>query len=211
MDGNHKVVPEMNEEFREEIEVLKSKVLTEKHKPTTVFYGSSSIRLWDTLSVDFPEFNCLNLAFGGSQIKDCYGYYDDLLAKVTPERIIFYAGDNDIGDGCNAEEVLSRFKKLYGRVNAQFPEVPFVFLSIKPSPSRLTYLSVIKEANKQIKEYLDHSPNASFIDVFSAMINTSSSIDSSLFQEDNLHLNEKGYDLWKKILREGLSLDAVEC
>jgi len=36
------------------------------------------------------------------------------------------------------------------------------------------------------------------------MLNGSTQANKKLFTEDELHLNEKGYDLWKKIFRENL-------
>jgi hypothetical protein len=46
---------------------------TAKHVNTTrppVFYGSSSIRLWDTVAKDFDP-RILNLGFGGSTLEAC--------------------------------------------------------------------------------------------------------------------------------------------
>jgi len=36
-----------------------------------VFYGNSSMRLWDNLAHDFPGQRVLNLAFGGSTLAAC--------------------------------------------------------------------------------------------------------------------------------------------
>src|SRR5208337_3077981 len=36
--------------------------------PPVAFYGSSSIRLWETLQEDFPGIGVVNLGFGGSSL-----------------------------------------------------------------------------------------------------------------------------------------------
>src|SRR4051794_85968 len=36
-----------------------------------LFYGSSSIRLWETLALDFPGLPVVNRAFGGSTLREC--------------------------------------------------------------------------------------------------------------------------------------------
>ena len=41
-----------------------------------LFVGSSSIRLWKTLTQDFPDLRVVNRGFGGSQIIDSVNYAD---------------------------------------------------------------------------------------------------------------------------------------
>ena len=41
-----------------------------------LFVGSSSIRLWKTLELDFPQHIVLNRGFGGSQLADAVHYAD---------------------------------------------------------------------------------------------------------------------------------------
>ena len=195
----------MNEEFEVEVKELAKSKLNATQEKQVVFYGSSSFRLWETMDKDFPEINCLNIAFGGSMIEDCIGYFDELIGRSNPEHILFYAGDNDIGNGASSEEVMARFIELLDKIDEFFPNVPFTFLSIKPSPSRLELIETIKEVNEMIKDYLVDAPNKSYVDIFSLMMD-SNKIDSSLFIEDQLHMNEKGYLIWKNAVREHLKL-----
>lgn len=197
----------MNPEFKQEVgHIIKTKVENLGNRQPVVFYGSSSLRLWETLSEDFPEFDCLNLAFGGSTIKDCYEYYHLLLKKTNPKHIVFYAGDNDIGKGANAEETTERFKQLYSKIKADFKEVPFTFLSIKPSPQRAVYLAIIEEVNQKIKVFLESESKAEYLDIYSLMF-SENQINASLFIEDELHMNEKGYELWKDTVRTYFGLE----
>ena len=195
----------MNEEFEVEVKELAKSKLNATQEKQVVFYGSSSFRLWETMDKDFPEINCLNIAFGGSTIEDCIGYFDELIRRSNPEHILFYAGDNDIGNGASSEEVMARFIELLDKIDESFPNVPFTFLSIKPSPSRLELIETIKEVNEMVKDYLVDAPNKSYVDIFSLMMD-SNKIDSSLFIEDQLHMNEKGYLIWKNAVREHLKL-----
>lgn len=188
----------MNEEFKNDVKFLAENVVNKE--ASVVFYGSSSIRLWDSLSSDFKELNLINLAFGGSTIEDCVGYYPQLLGSTQPEVVVFYAGDNDIGNGADASMVLARFIQLSEMIQTDFPTTPIVFISIKPSPIRKEYLTSIKAANLLIETYIDLQPNIFFLDVFSQMMLSTDEIDTSLFLEDQLHMNEKGYKIWRNIL-----------
>src|SRR5688500_3667086 len=76
-----------------------------KQKPaqgTTVFLGSSSIRLWN-LDQSFPDLPLVNHGFGGSTIPDSVHFVDRLVLKLEPKTVVFYAGDNDIAGGKSPE------------------------------------------------------------------------------------------------------------
>lgn len=57
-----------------------------------VFYGSSSIGLWDTLAEDVGP-GILNPAFGGSTLEACDHFFARLVAPVNPRSLLLYAGD----------------------------------------------------------------------------------------------------------------------
>lgn len=192
----------MNEEFREEVDLLIQRESAKFSERRIVFYGSSSFRRWETLEQDLPGFETLNVAFGGSTILDTFEYYDKLLRAVTPEKIFYYAGDNDIGQGEDVNSVFSRFKQFYTRMRRDYPEVPFTFLSIKPSPERALFLEIILDVNKLVEAYLEEETNSNYIDIYFLMMN-GEQVDGTLFCEDQLHMNEKGYSIWKEaILKE---------
>jgi hypothetical protein len=100
-----------------------------------VFYGSSSIRLWENLARDLGSPRAVNLGFGGSTLEACAYFFERLILPLQPCSLVVYAGDNDLGDGCNPRQVLSFFQALSTKVEATLPNVRFVFLSIKPSPA----------------------------------------------------------------------------
>lgn len=200
----------MNPDFKEEVAALVNKKMNVLGNRTpVVFYGSSSFRLWESLEKDFPELDCLNIAFGGSTIKDCTEYYDHLLKKSKPEKIFFYCGDNDIGQGTSAEDTIKRFTILFKKVREDFPDIPFIFLSIKPSPSRQELLSEIRTVNENIKLYLSDKVNTGFVNIYDDML-VEGNADASLFIEDQLHMNKKGYKIWTKAIRTYLGQDIIE-
>jgi hypothetical protein len=77
-----------------------------------VFYGSSTITLWDTLANDLALPNALNLGFGGSTLEACAYFFERIIVPVHPAALIVYAGDNDVGDGRSPENVLASFRSL---------------------------------------------------------------------------------------------------
>ena len=76
-----------------------------------VFYGSSSIRLWDTLAGRTSTQGVVNLGFGGSTLEACdYFFALALVPPVNPRSLLLYAGENDLGDGRTVEQVLGWFR-----------------------------------------------------------------------------------------------------
>jgi len=57
--------------------------------PPPVFYGSSSIRLWDTLAEDFDP-RILNLGFGGATLEACDYFFSRLVPPVNPRSLLVY-------------------------------------------------------------------------------------------------------------------------
>lgn len=105
-------------------------------RDVVAFYGSSSIHLWESLPQDFPEVPLVNLGFGGSTLRDCAALCDRLVVPWRPTALVVYAGDNDLGEGSTAPEVAAALQVLLGRLDVALGELPFAFLSLKPSRAR---------------------------------------------------------------------------
>lgn len=166
-----------------------------------VFYGSSSMRLWSTLAQDFPEVNMLNLGFGGSTLAACAWFFERLLVPVTPQAVILYAGDNDLGEGRHPEEVYLFFCALAGKMRQYLPDVPLTFLSIKVSPTRYGIADKIYLANELIKNEVRKNPDYQYVDMTTPLLHNDGQPRQELFETDGLHLNPTGYLTWKQTLQ----------
>ena len=134
-----------------------------------VFYGSSSIRLWDTLGQDFDP-AVLNLGFGGSTLEACDYFFARLVPPVHPRSLLLYAGDNDLGDGQSVERVLGIFRDLAAKVEDALSPIPFGFVSVKPSPARYAILDRIRRLNDLVRAEIEARPLGFYVDVFPAML-----------------------------------------
>jgi lysophospholipase L1-like esterase len=54
--------------------------------------------------------------------------------------------------------------------------------------------------NELIKGYLLAQAKTSFIDVFHPMLQQNGKPMNDIFLADNLHMNSKGYEIWKKAI-----------
>lgn len=165
-----------------------------------VFYGSSSIRMWETLGQDLAIWNAVNAGFGGSTLEACVYFFDRLIPALRPASLVVYAGDNDLGDGKSPEQVLTSFRALALMVERKLGPAPFGFISIKPSPARAGILDRIRRSNQMIQAEVVNLPGAYWVDVFTPMLDSAGSPRAELFLEDGLHLSRKGYLLWAERL-----------
>ena len=165
-----------------------------------LFTGSSSIRMWKNPTKDFNNPKILNRGFGGSQIIDLIENFDQLILKYHPKKIVIYSGDNDVEAGKSAEIVFGDFCTLYGMIKAKLPNAEVYYIAIKPSLNRWNKVIEMQKANTMINEYLNTKSNATFVDIFSPMIDISGKPSEKWFMEDGLHMTDEGYQLWTKIL-----------
>ena len=178
-------------------------------KNAILFLGSSSFRKWHDVQKYFPGYTIINRGFGGSTIPDAIHYADQIVFPYRPKQVVIYEGDNDLASSnrITPDSVFNRFKQLFNLIRNKLPNTSIAFVSIKPSPSRERLMPEMQEANSLIKNFLKHKKNSAFIDVYHKMLNKDGLPDKSLFIEDELHMNAKGYAIWQEIIQPYLLKD----
>lgn len=171
-----------------------------------LFIGSSSFTYWQEVADYFPGHKIINRAFGGSSLTDLIRYQDFIIYPYQPKQIVVYCGENDLSssDTLKVETVVNRFKQLYWDIRVRLPKVPISYVSMKPSPSRRGLMPKFKEANSQIKAFIATQKNATFIDIYPAMLQSDGQPIGEIFTADSLHMNAKGYAIWQKIMKPHL-------
>jgi lysophospholipase L1-like esterase len=170
--------------------------------PPVVFYGSSSIRLWETLQEDFPGVGAINLGFGGSTLAACAHFFPRLVPPHRPRSLLIYAGDNDLGDGQSPEDVLGSLRDLLRQADALLGPIPLAFVSIKPSPARQYLEEHIRRSNALARHAITARPAGRFIDVYPRMLDAARRPRAELYADDGLHLSRLGYRVWAETIME---------
>jgi lysophospholipase L1-like esterase len=186
--------------YEDEVKYLERLPVEKKNGRKIVFYGSSSIRLWQTLEQDFPRMHSINRGFGGSTLAASAWFFSRLVVPQQPDGLVLYAGDNDLGDGRHPEEVCLFFLQLLAQVKSCLGPIPFIFLSIKPSPSRWAIQDRISYTNQLICRELATGQHTYYLDVYRYMLDEKGYPLPALFAEDGLHLSKEGYRLWQEKL-----------
>ena len=173
----------------------------------TLFIGSSSFTFWKSIKKDLPEYEPLNRAFGGSTLLDVIRYRKDIIDKYNPERIVIYCGENDIAssDTITGTVVFDRFKLLYKHIRERFPTINIYYFSMKPSPSRWSMKERMLDGNRKIEKFCKKEKNVYFISIWDEML-LDSKPNPTLFIEDKLHMNSKGYEIWVQKIRKSIKI-----
>jgi lysophospholipase L1-like esterase len=164
-----------------------------------VFYGSSTIRLWETLSQDLGDPRALNIGFGGSTLEACSYFFRRLVLPLRPSSLVVYAGDNDLGDGHSPDDVAEYFRSLSAQVSSELGQIAMAYVSIKPSPARIDLLGNIRQANRLIQELILQRSESYYVNVFDSMLTPDGAPRTDLFSDDGLHMNRAGYRLWTEL------------
>ncbi|GAB5400642.1 MAG: SGNH/GDSL hydrolase family protein [Aureisphaera sp.] len=176
------------------------KIAIPEGREVVVFTGSSSIRFWETLQEDCPEKFTINTGFGGSQMTDLLYFLEETVLRFRPTTVYIYEGDNDIAEGKSPEAILQTTKEVTSRLLSALPDTKIYFISAKPSPSRWNHKDGYMAFNDLLRDYCNQRDQLSFIDVWSPMLTPQGRPIPGIFIEDSLHMNGKGYELWRDVI-----------
>ena len=168
-----------------------------------VFTGSSSIRFWDNLPLVFNDYSIVNTGFGGSQASDLLEVHQELILDFNPKKVFIYEGDNDIAFGKKSNKILKTIKKISRKIKRRSPDVAIVLIAAKPSIRRWNLKEKYVELNNKFERLSNRKKYIEYADVWSIMLE-GDELNRTLFIQDGLHMNKKGYDLWEKAIKEFL-------
>ncbi len=170
-----------------------------------VCVGSSSMAMWHgRIEKDLAPLTIIKRGFGGSNYNDAITFAHRIITNYKPRAVLVYEGDNDIAQKVSPENVARACDLFVKTLREKLPEVRVYVISVKPSISRQKMWPDMLKANKYMKEYCEKHDYLTFIDVGEVLLNEDGSIKTDIFIKDNLHLNQKGYDLWSAHIKAAL-------
>jgi lysophospholipase L1-like esterase len=171
----------------------------------TVFVGSSTFtHAAAMLKEYFAEFRPILRAFGGSTIPEINHYIEQTVLRYKPAKIVFYAGTNDIADGHSGERVFEDFKAFTALVHARLPHTEIIFVSMSMAPSRVQFEKEFEIGNSLIQSLTNRRKRLRYVDVTRVMYDQRGNLHSDWFLDDQLHMNNLGYEAWLPIIRDAL-------
>ena len=180
---------------------------------TILFIGSSSVRLWDSVSSDMLPYQAIARGYGGAKLSDFVYYSNRIVRPHQAGAIALFIANDITGDEVNdisPDRVLSLFKLTVKQIRKSHPDVPVFWIEVTPTPSRWKSWPQISKANKLISDYCETKENLFFLQTSHKFLNDKGLPDTSLFLSDMLHLNREGYQLWSECIKDGLENSGIE-
>ena len=188
--------------FKDEVDIIQKKydTLWDSSKETIVFAGSSSIRTWYNLDMLFPDHQIVNTGFGASQASDLLAYTDELILMFNPYQVFIYEGDNDIAANKKPKKIVNTTLEIIKRIREKRRDTQIILIAAKPSVARWSLKRKYKKLNRKFKRHCEKDNLLQFADVWKPMLQ-GRKLKQDIFEEDGLHMNAKGYEIWYTVIK----------
>lgn len=169
---------------------------------TIVFIGSSSIEFWKSLPEDFAGHKVINLGKAGTTYSHLVAHAGEWGAKYPADRYVIYSGDNDIAWLRSPAKVAGQFREVARALKVANPRVHIFVISIKPNviPTRRIRIGAVRKANAMIAAEAAALGHVTYVDTHSHMLGPNGNPRAELFSLDGIHMNQKGYRVWRDVL-----------
>ncbi len=185
-------------------------------KGQIVFYGPSYYARWDGRDGGLPMADMIkgasgkkcvvNRGFGSSCSEHQLYYYPRMVRAIEPKVLVYESFANHGAFDYSAEECWELAQRVIMYTLIDFPDIQIYLCGTYPCPKESS-----PEAEKEretyngfIKEFIKDKPNCHYIDVLNyPEIKNHENIES-LFLDDKVHPNEKGYEVLARMYNEAL-------
>ncbi len=174
--------------------------------------GSSSFRLWNTISADMAPYKIVRRAYGGAKYCDLAIHAPKLVQGLRfRAAMIFVANDITGNEKDKSPEEVARLATIVmDTVRKQRPDAPIFLIAITPSPSRFQHWPKIELANRSLEKLSSNETKTFFIPTRDRYLNSQGEPRLELFVKDMLHQNQDGYAIWSAILKDSLEKNLGE-
>ena len=168
----------------------------------SLFIGSSSILLWDTLATDMAPMKVIQRGFSGATLAGIAQALESMVYPYTPPRIVLFAGANDVAvaPAISAEEIFRSFRQIADGIAQHLPETCLIYIAITPTPARMSSWAVAVTVNRMVRDYASARNNLLYLNTDQEFLDDSGNPVSKLFVSDGIHLSSSGYAIWTRLL-----------
>jgi lysophospholipase L1-like esterase len=165
-----------------------------------IIFVGDSLTEWGNWDELFPNYNTLNFGVAGEKTADILTRIEYLF-KYNPSKIFIMMGINDLGENITLYEVAENYNKVIAKLSNNWKETQIFILSTLPvDVRRWTNIGLNKDNIKMLNTNISsiaQKHNITYIDMVYAFSDKNGYLKPSL-TSDGLHLNPKGYEVWKK-------------
>jgi len=141
-----------------------------------------------------------NRGIGGDDTDGVLERLDEVTSS-KPEKIFMMIGTNDLAYGKDVEYILENYRKILTGINNDSPETKIYLQNVLPVEDAIHFTrpnSSIIEINEGLVE-LAGEYDCTYIDLHSVFKREDGKLNLD-YSLDGLHLNGKGYEVWKEVI-----------
>ena len=179
-----------------------------------VFYGASNFARWKDLADLFPEIDAVNTAISGSTDESQLEAAPEAVYAYEPDLVFIQTATNDFSRGMTLDQVLETREVYYRALEENLPGTRFVIMAPLPQPGRPSFWEAVKESTLWIHDWCRDHEAFDCIDTTDQMLleegpeewaaGDGTYYNWELFDEDGIHINQKGRAIWEQALRTWL-------
>jgi lysophospholipase L1-like esterase len=148
----------------------------------------------------FNKLNIKNRGIGGDDTDGILERLDEVVSS-HPDKIFLMIGTNDLTYGKSVDHVLENISDILDRIRTRSPETSVYVQSVLPTEDAIHTTrsnADIMKINAGLQE-ICRERELIYIDLFTPFANEEQKLNLE-FSIDGLHLNGKGYMLWKDLI-----------
>ena len=180
---------------------------TPQEKPLILLTGSSTVDEWKSSDTDLKPMRTENIGIGATTMKDQLQYIRRIIPTVKPQVIVLYSGANDVAIGGKPADVVADVQAFVAEASQRLPGVVIYFVSINDVPARARNAKDFNSVSASIAALASSDGALRYIDTETPLLGGGSAPNAALFRADGIHLNDDGYKIFSKVIRERLLAD----
>lgn len=152
----------------------------------------------------FSDPNIKNRGIGGDDTDGILGRLSEVTSS-KPDKIFIMIGTNDLAYGKKVDDIIGNYTKIIAQIKDDSPTTKLYVQSVLPVEDALHYTrpnAEIININDQLIE-ICKAEGITYIDLHSVFSDENGKLNKE-YSIDGLHLNGKGYEVWKKQIVEYL-------
>lgn len=158
------------------------------------FIGDSITDGYAQYGSAYSDYKVAWRGIGGDTTAGLYDRLDVSLYAVNPKVIVLLIGINNI------DTMFENYEKIIGDITQRLPEAELIIQSLHPTSKGLSDRNErILSANERIKN-IAAQYGCTYVDMHSALKDEATGEYSSLYTDDGLHPNAKGYEKITEVL-----------
>lgn len=181
-------------------------------KTSVLYFGDSFVDMyhWKTFEEDVNDANAVNVGIGGTKIQQWIDHFDDYILRYNPEKVVVHIGVNDIDGGTSGEAAYALLEELFALFAEKLPNTEIYYISVSPSVNYWARHEEVDAVNERVAVLSASNENLHFIDLASELYNEDRSYVREELYADGLHLNDMGYAIWNRLIKQALAADDEE-